>query len=58
MYVKMTQAEFLFVRDVLDEAREEFATLVRDEDWYVTELDEKCLAAYNIMKHADILKEE
>jgi hypothetical protein len=57
MFVKLTLAEFQFVRDVLDEAREEFETLVRDEEWYVTELDEKCKEAYNILKYKQIEEE-
>ncbi len=51
--LKLTEADLRFLLDTLDEAREEFTTLVNSEDWYVTELDEKCLAAYNLLKYAE-----
>jgi hypothetical protein len=51
--LKLTEAELRFVLETLDGAREEFEELVKTEDWYVTEMDERCLAAYNIMKYAE-----
>lgn len=51
--IKLTEAELAFLSDTLDEARAEFEALISEEDWYVTELDEKCLAAYNILKYAE-----
>ncbi len=51
--IKLTEAELAFLTDTLDEARAEFETLISSEDWYATELDEKCLAAFNILKYAE-----
>lgn len=53
LLIKMTEAEYRFVVDTLDDAREEFDELIREEDWYVTEMNERCLAAHNIMKYAE-----
>lgn len=54
--IKLTKPELIFLQDTLDSAREEFEELSREKDWYVTDLDERCLAAYNILKYAE--KEE
>lgn len=54
--IKLTQADLVFIRDTLDSAREEFEEISREEDWYCTDLDERCLTAYNILKYAE--KEE
>lgn len=51
--VKLTNPELVFLQDTLDSAREEFEELIREEDWYVTDMDERCLAAFNILKHAE-----
>lgn len=51
--LKITEAEYQFLLDTLDGAKEEFETLIHDEDWYVTEMDERCLAASNIIKFAE-----
>lgn len=54
--VKLTKPELRFLQDTLDDAREEFEELIHEEDWYVTEMNERCLAAFNILKYAE--KEE
>ncbi len=54
--VKLTKPELRFLEETLDAAREEFTVLVQQEDWYVTDMDERCLAAFNILKFAE--KEE
>ena len=51
--VKLTKPELRFLQDTLDDAREEFTELIHEEDWYVTEMDERCLAAFNILKYAE-----
>lgn len=51
--LKLTNPELVFLQDTLDSAREEFEELSREEDWYCTDLDERCLAAFNILKHAE-----
>jgi hypothetical protein len=51
--VKLTNPELVFLQDTLDSAREEFEELIREEDWYVTDLDERCLSAFNILKYAE-----
>lgn len=54
--LRLSNPELIFLQDTLDSAREEFEELIREEDWYVTDLDERCLAAFNILKYAE--KEE
>ena len=53
MKIILTESEFQFVKDTLDSAREEFNELNKEKEWYVTDLDERCLAAYTIMKYAE-----
>lgn len=50
--LKLTKPELIFLQDTLDSARAELAELMKEEDWYVTDLDERCLAAFNIVKYA------
>lgn len=57
MLIKLTMAELVFLLDTLDGAREEFEELIHEEEWYVTEMDERCLAAYNILKYAETFEE-
>lgn len=54
--VRLSTPELRFLQDTLDDAREEFEELIREEEWYVTEMNERCLAAFNILKYAE--KEE
>lgn len=54
--VRLSKPELRFLQDTLDDAREEFDELIKEEEWYVTELNERCLAAFNILKYAE--KEE
>lgn len=58
LLIKLTNADLQFILDTLDGAREEFDTLIKDEDWYVTEMNERCLAAYNILKYAERKQEQ
>ena len=51
--ITLTEAEYRFVVETLDAARAEFEELIHEEDWYVTEMDERCLAAHEIMKYAE-----
>ena len=51
--IKLMEVELAFLIDTLDDARAEFETLISNEEWYVTELDERCTAAYNILKYAE-----
>lgn len=51
--VKLSKPELRFLQDTIDDAREEFEELIREEDWYVTEMNERCLAAFNILKYAE-----
>lgn len=51
--VRLSTPELRFLQDTLDDAREEFEELIREEEWYVTEMNERCLAAFNILKYAE-----
>ena len=51
--LKLTKPELIFLQDTLDSSREEFEELILEEDWYVTDLNERCLAAFNILKYAE-----
>lgn len=53
LLIKLTNAEYQFVVDTLDGARAEFEELIKEEDWYVTEMNERCKAAHEIMLHVE-----
>ena len=53
MKLILTESEYRFVKDTLDSAREEFNELIKEKEWYVTDLDERCLAAFTIVKYAE-----
>ena len=54
--IKLTKPELVFLQDTLDSARAEFAELMKEEDWYVTDLDERCLTAFSILKYVEKLE--
>lgn len=58
LLIVLTEGEYQFLLDTLDCAKEEFITLIHDEDWYVTEMDERCETASNIIRYSDKLEIE
>jgi lipopolysaccharide biosynthesis regulator YciM len=51
--ITLTEAELQMIMGALDDAREELEELMREEEWYVTEVNERCQAAYTILKNID-----